>query len=110
MKVSPSLPFRCIYTLLNHEYLGNLFEVFVVQENNKGELSLLSQKISSQNTSDFQNGLDETDLELIGLIDQIQPDYIFNKYNKKKLSQTDFFLKHFRKDKIESPVQETVTT
>lgn len=109
MKVSPGLPFRCIYTLLNHEYLGNLFEAFVVQENNKGELSLLSQKIALQNTSDFEHGLNAADLELIRLIDQIQPDYIFNKYNKKKLSLTDFFLKNFNKDKIEGPVQETVT-
>jgi len=110
MKVSPSLPFRCIYTLLNHEYLGSLFEAFVVQENNKGELSLLSQKIALQNTSDFQEGLDSTDLELIRLIDQIQPDFIYNRYNKKKLSQTDFFLKNFNKDKIEGAIQESVTT
>lgn len=110
MKVSPNQPFRCIYTLLHHEYLGNLFEAFVVQINTKGELTLLSQKIGLQNTNDFIKRLDAIDLELIKLIDQIQPDYIYNKFNKKKLSQTDFFLKNFNKDKVEGPIQEAVVT
>ena len=65
MKVSTSNPFQIVYSLFEHEYLGYLFESFVVQLDDNGRLTLQHQNISAQNASDFAKGLDDTDYKLI---------------------------------------------
>ena len=49
MKVSPDQPFQIVYSLFEHEYLGFLFESFVIQLNEKGNLTFSHQNISAQN-------------------------------------------------------------
>ena len=103
MKVSPDKPFELIYSLFNHEYLGYLIESFVVQLNEKGELTYSHQNISSKNAEEFSSGLDENDYQIIKLMDQIQRDQVAHHFQKKKQKPEEFFLRTFDKtvgDKI----------
>ncbi len=103
MNVSPDQPFQIIYSLFDHEYLGYLFESFVVQLNEKGNLTFSHQNISSQNASEFDAGLNEADYQLIKYMDEMQQIAVCNKFQKKKMKPEEFFLKVFDKkvgDKI----------
>lgn len=109
MKVSTTQPFQIIYSLFEHQYLGYLFETFVVQLDSRGELSYLIQNISSKNVNEFGSGLDSTDFELVKLIDLMQQDAIVKKYNAKKLSPVDFLLKTYDPQKGDKVLQETIS-
>ncbi|WP_234735749.1 DEAD/DEAH box helicase [Tellurirhabdus bombi] len=108
MKVSPAEPFQIVYSLMEHEFLGYLFEAFVVQLNAKGELTLQNQTLSSKNVNEFSSGLDEIDFELVRMIDEIQQDVILKKFNAKKLSTVDFFLKVYDPHKGDKHLQEMI--
>jgi SNF2 family DNA or RNA helicase len=108
MKVSTTKPFQLIYSLYAHEYLGYLFESFVVQLDDAGNLSFLHQNISHQNAQEFASGLDATDYELIKLMDSMQQDVVIKKFHKKKINPADFFLKIYDKDKGNEAVQEEI--
>jgi superfamily II DNA or RNA helicase len=109
MKVSPSEPFKIVYSILNHEYLGYIFEAFVVQLNNHGEFTFQIQNISSKNIREFRNGLDTTDFELVKLIDDIQQDAVLKKFNTKKWTAVDFFLKVYDPQKGDKLIQEAIS-
>lgn len=98
MKVSPDKPFQLIYSLYDHEYLGFLFESYVVELNEKGNLTYSHQNISSQNANEFDSGLDEKDYELIQIMDEIQQTSVSLKFQKKKLKPKEFFLKIYDKN------------
>jgi superfamily II DNA or RNA helicase len=108
MKVSPSEPFKIVYSILNHEYLGYIFESFVVQLNHQGDFSFQIQNISSKNIKEFRAALDNRDFELVGLIDDIQQDAVLRKFNTKKLNAVDFFLKVYDPQKGDKVIQETI--
>ena len=93
MKVSTSKPFQIIYSLYQHEYMGYLFESFVVQVGKGGKLTFQHQNISSKNAAEFSSGLDKNDYELIRLMDEIQQDVVARKFSKKSMKPADFFLK-----------------
>lgn len=109
MKVSTSEPFKIIYSILDHEYLGYIFESFVVQLDAHGAFSFQVQNISSKNIEEFKEGLDATDFEVVSLIDDIQQDTILKKFNTKKLSPVDFFLKIYDAQKGDKVVQEAIS-
>ena len=108
MKVSTSKPFQIIYSLYQHEYLGYLFESFVVQVGPNGKLTLQHQNISSKNASEFASGLDANDYELIRLMDEIQQEVVVRKFSKKPMKPIDFFLKTYDKQKGNELVQEQI--
>lgn len=93
MKVSAEKPFKIIYALINHEYLGILFESYAVQLDDKGRLSYAYQNISYQNAEEFAGELDETDFELIKLMDSMQQEAIVKKFNTKNAKPKDFLQK-----------------
>lgn len=93
MKVSADQPFEIIYSLFNHEYLGYLFESFVIQLDEKGRLSLAHQNISYVNANEFASGLDEVDYQLIKMMDEMQQDAVTKKLNTKKLKPKEFLRK-----------------
>lgn len=109
MKVFTTQPFQIVYSLFEHEYLGYLFQAYVVQVNSKKQLTLQHQTIASKNAAEFSARLDEVDFKLISLIDQIQQEAVVKKFSTKKVSLTDFFLKTFDPDKGDKGVQETIT-
>jgi hypothetical protein len=93
MKVSAEQPFEIIYSLFSHEFLGLLFESFVVQLDEKGRLSYAHQNISSVNAPEFSSGLDETDFQLIKMMDEMQQDAVVKRFNIKKLKPKEFLRK-----------------
>lgn len=111
MNVSPQNPFRIVYALFGHQYLGYLFESFVVEVNPDGSLTLRYQNISSKNAPEFRAGLDETDFELIELMDSMQQDVVINKFYNKKLppsKYSQFFFSVYDKEKGNKVLQEAI--
>ena len=108
MKVSPSEPFQLIYSLYQHEYLGYLFESFVVQLDEKGRLSFRHQNISSKNAAEFSSVMDEQDFELIKIMDSMQQEEVIRKHHKKKVKPDEFFLKIYDRDKGNEEVQRQI--
>ncbi|MDX5347177.1 MAG: DEAD/DEAH box helicase, partial [Hymenobacteraceae bacterium] len=108
MKVYTTQPFQIIYSLFEHEYLGFLFESFVVQVNSKQQLTLQHQNISAKNADEFASGLDATDYKLIPLIDQIQQDAVLKKFSNKKTTPADFFLKVYDPAKGDKELQQAI--
>ena len=108
MKVSTAEPFQLIYSLYQHEYLGYLFESFVIQLDEKGRLTLQHQNISSKNASEFGTGLDKADYELIKLMDLMQQEAIVLRFYKKKVKPAEFFFKVFDKDTGDKLLQDTI--
>jgi SNF2 family DNA or RNA helicase len=108
MKVATSQPFTIVYSLFQHQYLGYLFGSYVVQINSKGELTLLNQIVSTTNVKEFASGLDDDDIELVKAIEAIQQDTILKKFNPKKLSALDFFLKVYDAQKGDKLLQEAI--
>ena len=93
MKVATSIPFQIIYSLFEHEYLGYLFESFVIQLDQHGKLTFKHQNISYKNAEEFASGLDEIDFKLIKLCDAIQQDAIVKKFCSNKKITPGYFLK-----------------
>jgi SNF2 family DNA or RNA helicase len=105
MNVSQAKPFQLIYTLFEHEYLGYMFESFVIQLDVKGRLTLSHQNISFLNAKEFDQGMDEMDYELIKYMDSMQQDAVVKHFNKKKMKANDFFLKVFNGDEKNEPLR-----
>jgi SNF2 family DNA or RNA helicase len=98
MKVSTKESFQVVYSLYSHEYLGYIFESFIVRLDEFGRLTLQHQNISSLNANEFGKGLDATDYELIELMDRMQQEAVVHKYSKNGIKPKDFFLKHFNEE------------
>ncbi|MEM8565128.1 MAG: DEAD/DEAH box helicase [Bacteroidota bacterium] len=108
MKVSATQPFQIIYSLYQHEYLGYLFESFVIHLDEKGKLTLQHQNISSKNAPEFAHGLDETDFDLIDIMDTTQQEYVIKKFYKKPIKPEEFFLKVYDKEKGNETLQQEI--
>src|SRR5690606_5508778 len=108
MKVSTAKPFDIVYSLFQHEYLGFLFESFVVQLDDKGRLSYLHQNISSWNAEEFASNLDEKDFELISLMDTMQQEAVVSHFHKKKIKPEEFFLKYYQKENNNTLLHEEI--
>ncbi len=98
MNVATDQPFQIIYSLFDHEYLGFLFESFVVQLNEKGTLTYSHQNISAINAHEFDSGLNDADYELIKIMDQMDQKTVCSHFQKKKMKPAEFFLKYYHKE------------
>lgn len=108
MKVSASQPFQIIYSLFQHEYLGYLFESYIVHLDDKGKLTYQHQNISSKNAREFAKGLDDRDFDLIKLMDTMQQDAVARKFAGKPVKPEEFFPKVFDKKKGNEGLQEMI--
>jgi SNF2 family DNA or RNA helicase len=108
MKVSPSQPFSLVYSLLQHEYLGYIFEAYAVQLDKAGNLTLKHQHITSQLIPEFSAGIDADDIKLLKLIDDMQQDVVVKKFYNKKATANEFFYKVFQVEKSDTLVQEAI--
>ena len=97
MIVDSDKPFQIVYSIFNHEFLGLLFESFVVQLDDKGRLSYAFQNISSANAKEFDSGLDEKDYKLIKMMDAMQPEEVIKSFipKKKNIRPKDYLTKIF---------------
>ncbi|MBK9509107.1 MAG: DEAD/DEAH box helicase [Cytophagaceae bacterium] len=108
MIVSPSEPFKLIFSLYEHEFLGFLVESYVAQLNAKGQITYQTQNISSVNFKDFKAQLEKGDEDLVKWTDAIQQDEILKKFNNKKLSAQDFFSRIFNEEKGDKLLKATI--
>lgn len=109
MIVSPTEPFKLVFSLYQHEFLGYLLEPFVVKLTQKGEFSFQSQNISGTNVKDFKAGLTREQIRLVELTSKIQQDALFRKFNTgKKVKRDDFFKKVFDSEKGEPALREAI--
>ena len=108
MKVSTSKSFTLVYSLFEHEYLGYLFESYVIQLDAKNRLTFLHQNISAKNAKEFREVLDDNDYELIRLMDSMQQDSIIQKFYSRKIKTSDFFLKIYDSKKGNKAIQEEI--
>src|SRR3954468_6596303 len=108
MKVSASQPFQIIYSLYQHEYLGFIFESYIVHLDEKGKLTYQHQNISSKNAREFSKGLDDRDYELIEVMDSMQQDAIVKKFSTKIIKPEEFLTKTYDKTKGNELVQEQI--
>src|SRR5512147_1834799 len=108
MKVSANQPFQLIYSLYQHEYLGYIFESFIVRLDEKGKLTYQHQNISSKNAREFSKGLDPRDYELIELMDRMNQDVVLKVFSSKIMKPGEFFAKTYDKQKGNELVQEQI--
>jgi hypothetical protein len=108
MKVSAAQPFQIIYSLYQHEYLGYIFESFIVHLDEKGKLTYQHQNISHKNAREFSKGLDPRDFELIEMMDGMSQDAVLKHFSKKVMKPDEFFSKVFKKDKGDELLQEQI--
>jgi SNF2 family DNA or RNA helicase len=108
MKVSASQPFQIIYSLYQHEYLGFVFESYIVHLDEKGKLTYQHQNISSKNAREFSRGLDDRDFELIELMDTMSQEAVVKKFSAKFMKPEEFFTKTYDKAKGNEIVQEQI--
>ncbi|MCS6973004.1 MAG: DEAD/DEAH box helicase [Cyclobacteriaceae bacterium] len=108
MKVSAAQPFQIVYSLYLHEYLGYLFESYIVHLDDRGRLTYQHQNISSKNAREFARGLDENDFELVRLMDSIQQEVIVRKFSGRPLKPEEFFPRVYHPEKGEVHLQEHI--
>ena len=108
MKVSASQPFQIIYSLYQHEYLGFIFETYIVHLDEKGKLTYQHQNISAKNAREFSKGLDDRDFELIEAIDSMHQDAIVKKFSSKLIKPEEFLTKTYDKAKGNEQIQEQI--
>lgn len=108
MKVSASQPFQIIYSLYQHEYLGFIFESYIVHKDDKGKLTFQHQNISSKNAREFAKGLDDKDFELIELMDGMHQDAVVKAFSSKHIKPEEFFIKVFDKEKGNEIVRDQI--
>ena len=108
MKISVEKPFKLIYSIYEHEYLGFLFESFVVQQNDRGSLTLLHQNISSQNANEFSKNFRKEDFEIIKIIDEINQSNVVKYFNTGKMDPEHFFIKTYCKENGDKILQENI--
>ncbi len=109
MKVSTLQPFTIIYSIFEHQYLGFIFEPFVVQINSKGDLTNQYQRVSPENIKEFAEKLDEIDIKIVKWTDEIRQEVVVKKHNPKKLALVDFFLKVFDTEKGDKTIKESIS-
>ncbi len=94
-QVDSNTPFKLIYSLGEHPYLGYLIEPHIVQLNSNGSLSLSYKRVFSNTVDEFAKDLDDIDFKIIKLLDEIEQTSVIKKYHKKVIRPADFFTKIF---------------
>jgi superfamily II DNA or RNA helicase len=95
LRLQSDKPCKLVYALCKHEYLGYLIEPHVVQLNANGSFSLTYQRLFSNTAKEFASILDETDYQLIKLLEEMEQTYLIKKYYKKSIRPVEFFTKVF---------------
>lgn len=109
MTVSPNQPFELVYSLYNHEYLGYLFESYVIQLDDQGRLTFSHQNISSKNAKEFSSGLVDNDYDLIRLMDSTQQEVVINHFSKRKVKPAEFFPKIYDPENGNKDIQQEIS-
>lgn len=93
LRVDSSKPFKVVYSLCKHEYLGYLIEPHVVQLNPDGDFSLTHQRLFTNTAKEFASDFDEADHKLIKLLEETEQGHLIKRYYKKAIRPIEFFSK-----------------
>lgn len=93
--------YRIVYSLGEHPYLGFLLEPHAVLLNPNGELSFTHRRLFTSTAVEFDAILDDTDRELIRLLDEIEQSSLIRRFHKKAIRPADFFAKVFNDEVYE---------
>ncbi|MBD3748397.1 MAG: DEAD/DEAH box helicase [Sphingobacteriales bacterium] len=93
LRVVTDKPFKLVYSLAKHDYLGYLIEPHIVQLNPDGDFSLTYQRLFTSTADEFSKFFDATDFKLIKLLEDLEQDSILKKYTKKTVRASEFFAK-----------------
>ncbi len=103
-QIDTAHPYKLIYSIGEHPYLGYLIEPHIVQLNPNGSLSLSYKRVFSNTVDEFADALDETDYKIIKLLDEVEQSNVIKKYHKKPVRPADYFSKIFD-DKIRNYIR-----
>ncbi|UKJ07757.1 DEAD/DEAH box helicase [Solitalea lacus] len=104
LRVDSNKPSKIVYSLLQHEFLGYLFEPHIVQMNREYTYSLVHKRLFSHTSSEFARFLDDTDHQLIALLEQVEQENIIRRFHKQPIRPREFFTK-FWTDALKAKVQ-----
>lgn len=90
LRVDTGKPYKVVYSLCKHGFLGYLIEPHVVQLNPDGDFSLTHQRLFSTTATEFNGILDSADLKLIKLLEEIEQGNIIKRYYKKPIRPVFF--------------------
>lgn len=93
--------FKLVYSLGEHPYLGYLIEPHVVLLNANGSLSFTHKRLFSHTADEYEDFLDETDKQLIALLEEIEQSHIIKRHHKQNMRPADYFSKVFNKEIFE---------
>ncbi|OYU95014.1 MAG: helicase SNF2 [Bacteroidetes bacterium B1(2017)] len=88
--------------------MGVVLEPHVVQVNSKGAYTLTHQRVFSKTADYFAKNISEEDLKLIKILDEVDDDYIFKRFNtevKRKIRTAEFFAKYCPKELMEDSIR-----
>lgn len=94
-QIDTKLPYKLIYSLGKHPYLGFLIEPHIVQLNSNGSLSLSYKRVFSNTIEEFKSVIDEIDYKIIKQLDEIEQTHVIKKFHKKPIRPADYFGKVF---------------
>ncbi len=116
LRVQSDKPCKLVYAICKHEFLGYLIEPHMVQLNTNGSFSLTYQRIFSNTAKEFDRFLDESDYQLIQLLEEVEQGNLIKRYHKKAIRPIEFFSKvfdekfyEFIRPKIEKKLMEALT-
>src|SRR5690606_33026170 len=89
------IPYRLIYSLGEHPYLGYLLEPHIVWLNANGSLSLSYKRVFSNTVEEFADALEADDYKIIKLLDEIEQTHVIKRFHKKAIRPTDYFTRIF---------------
>lgn len=109
MLILPNEPYKLVFSLYQHEYLGYLIEPYLVKLTPSGSLSFQWQNISASNVSDFKSGLTSNQIELVKLISKISHNKIFRKFKDKSTPKIgEFYKKVFAGEKGNTSLKDAI--
>ncbi len=108
MKVSAAQPFQIVYSVFQHEYLGFIFESYIVHLDEKGRLTYQHQNISTKNAREFSKGMDDKDYELVDIMTSMSQDAVLKHFSKKVMKPEEYFSKIYNKAKGDELIQEQI--
>lgn len=98
MRVDSNRPFKLVYSLCRHEFLGYLIEPHVVQINQDGSLSLTYNRLFTNTAKDYSKSFDESDWKLIELCEEIEQGNIIKRFYKKNIRPSEYFTRIFNEE------------
>ena len=97
--MDPRRPFKIVYAIYEHQYLGCVFAPYVVPVMSQGQLSLAYQGLTPGNITQFDSQTDKKDHQLVALMAEIDPKAVARRFGAEARETEIFYIKKF-KDQI----------